>query len=183
MNFYTIGLPRSKSLWLTHLLNTDEADCFHEGLTEGIDFPQSSKKYVGSCDTNPFIDTPRQPLVIIERSPGAVIDSIIRNFDNPFETGPFTPFVLGFVSKLSDALEKLDGKRYAFDDLNDMDCLIELVTYLKPDEEITAKKKYDMLYLIHTNIQITVRNLKPGMQLLAKQFNTDLDGLYNLMAR
>jgi hypothetical protein len=179
VNFYTIGLPRSKSLWLSHLLRSDNADCYHEGLTIGNELPPTKKRYIGSCDNNLFNITERSPLAVIIRDPYEVIDSMERNFDNPFDR-PFRPFLEGWIGKAYGILVNLPGKKFRFEDLNNIDCLKEMISFLKPDD---VPSEYELIYMTVTRIETTIRTIADGMRVMAAQVGVPYSELYDYITR
>lgn len=180
-NFFTLGLPRSRSTWLTELLRTRYADCYHEKLSAfGWDtLPYSDNQYVGSCDTNPLNKTPREPLVIVERPVDEVVESMLAAFDNPFDK-PFRPFVTGLIHKYKIALDEFKGLRISVTDLDDYHNLESIVRYLKPEETID---EYHIRIVMETRVTVKSRDLLPGIDHMALHgYNTDLNGLYNIIA-
>lgn len=179
--FYTIGLPRTRSLWLTYLLRSDNADCYHEalGVMGETELPKTNKKYIGSCDNNPLNYTERAPLLIVERNVNEVIDSVLESFKNPFDM-PFKPFIDGLINKKNEALKKFDGKRINHNDLNDFDCVLEIIKFLKPDEEIN---KHFVFCHMHSFIETTVNDLSFGMKMLANHYKMSVNEFYEYIVR
>ena len=177
-NFYTLGLPRTRSRWLSFLLESDQADCHHEHLSlTGVDqLPKSKKMYVGSCDTNPFnYLSKRFPLIIIERDKEEVKQSMLNAFDNPFQRD-FEPFIDKLIERMDFELKKIDGLRISYSSLDDPETLIFINKFLKPDEETNI----DHIAKIHlTNIQLKERNIKPAFDHFAKNYlKVSFENLY-----
>lgn len=131
MRFYTLGLPRTRSMWLSFLFRTGGVNCVHEGLSQGMPVPE---EWIlgGSVDTNPMLefDYGDAPVLIVRREPSAVVSSLVRQFGLPVTTA-----VKG-VDILQEALnarefENCKGIRYQ--DLSDNDAVKEACDFLVPD--------------------------------------------------
>lgn len=176
-NFYTIGLPRSRSLWLSMFLQTDKSDCYHEGLTVfgSRQLPGSTKTYVGSCDTNPINPVHRHgPTIKIVRDLGDTVDSIVKSFDNPFSRD-FRPFVESWISVASDSLDKIDGVTVDFEDLSNIDCLRGIYDFLIPDVEFVLARA---LKMVDTRTQVINRDLSESFKNTSKSLG--LNGIEEL---
>ena len=91
-NFYIIGMPRCRSLWLAHLLTQGECFCYHERLsgTNHMFTPTlpdgafAGQTIIGSADTFPGGFNEKlvgdSPVVVIRRHYFDVRESIIKNF-------------------------------------------------------------------------------------------------------
>ena len=85
-NFFVLGLPRSRTTWLSAFLISDKVFCEHEVFSGGVDCPEEfwgleDYDYLGSVDTDAVLATPYlhdvdAPLVIIERDHRAVYKSL-----------------------------------------------------------------------------------------------------------
>lgn len=92
--FFITGLPRSRTAWLSVVFTIGDSFCFHEALrftrngTEMLAmFKQTGAKHVGNSDSLlPFFYNdiaryfPDAPIVIIERDPKEVFESLERVF-------------------------------------------------------------------------------------------------------
>lgn len=176
--FYTISLPRSRSAWLSMFLQSDISDCYHEALTSfgSAVLPETHKKYIGSCDTNPLNEIERNgPTIKVVRSLNEVSDSILKSFDNPFGKNDFRAFIEKWLLISQRAFDQIKGFQYHFNDLNDIECLKEISLILKPKEEfneIRARK------LVDTRISTINRDLKPSIEHTASQFNMSVPDFY-----
>lgn len=87
-NFFTIGMPRCRSLWLSCLFSFGDSYCLHEYLsnyTEQTSMPEfDGIAHVGSCDTFPFgFDADLvgdSPLLIIHRPLDEIKRSLAVSF-------------------------------------------------------------------------------------------------------
>lgn len=118
MNFFVIGLPRSRTAWLANFLTYDNNFCYHEGI-EGCQSIEEYKKKLGnnkgdSCTALMLLDMnkefPDAPKVIIESDVERSIEFAKEkyNIDNP-----------EYFYALKDKLDKIDGLRINFEDIND----------------------------------------------------------------
>ncbi len=175
--FYTIGLPRSRSLWLSFSLSGADSVCMHEALTPfGFDrLPTGEYKYIGSCDTNPLNNVTRDGKAIkIIRPIGDVTDSILKALDNPFSKD-FRRFVEKWIEKSSIALGEISAKEYDYSSLNDIDCMVEIQQLLKPTEEIDYQRLCKML---DTRVMTKNRNLIPSIMHTSNYFGLSVDDFY-----
>jgi hypothetical protein len=179
MEFQTLGLPRTRSRWLSFLLSTENADCYHDALslTGSTILPHSKKMYVGSCDTNPMNYTySNRPLIIIERDKEDVVNSMLKAFDNPFDK-PFEPFLERFINRLNEYLKKIKGYRIKYKELNDIDRLMFICKYLKPDEDLDTDH---ISKIVQTVITVKERNIKPAFKHLANHlYKIEFNKLYD----
>lgn len=88
--FFILGLPRSRTAWLTNLFTTENVHCFHDviGLLTFPElqalFKQPNKEHVGATGTLPFDfeglkkQFPNAPIVIIERPLNECYASILK---------------------------------------------------------------------------------------------------------
>ncbi len=87
-NFFILGLPRSRTTWLSAYLLTDRVFCAHDVFSSEDLYPEefwglSSYEYTGSVDTDSVLATPylrnvEAPLVIIDRCHREVYESLSR---------------------------------------------------------------------------------------------------------
>ena len=145
MNFYTLGLPRSRSRWLSVLLSDDHAHCVHEGLSlYGIDtIKPSGKRFTGSADTNPMNPVRRSGrLLIVERNADECVESFLKAFDNPFEDD-FRPFVESMCASYKNRLDQFYGdqvKRVSFESLDDYKTVMAVADFLRPGTSMTVSR-------------------------------------------
>ena len=71
--FYILGLPRSKTYWLSRVLG-----CRHEHYSEEV----GRQFTVSSVDTNPYM-CPTVPMIKVWRDVPGIVDSCLRSFDVP----------------------------------------------------------------------------------------------------
>ncbi len=116
-NFFVIGLPRSRTAWLSNFLTYDDNFCYHEGI-DGCSTIEEYKDKLGEnkgdsstglmlFDMNK--EFPDSPKVIIEGS----VDKAIE----------FTKEVYGvyepeYFYELKDKLDSIKGLRIKFEDIN-----------------------------------------------------------------
>lgn len=177
-NFYTLGLPRTRSVWLSNVLSQGNSIAFHEGLSifGCQSLPARNKNHVGSCDTNPLNHVERAPLVIIERNKADVVESYLRAFDNPFDR-PFRPFVESMIEKMSHELAKYQGLRINYNDLNKYNKIVEIIKFLQPSNEID---RYSIEKFMDTVIVTKNRCLKTSYSMTADYlYQTTIEGLYD----
>jgi len=111
-SFFILGLPRSRTTWLTAYMSDSQVFCCQETFSfpdheyDGEDFWKiHGYLYRGSVDNEPVNATPymrdlEAPLVVIDRSPPEVYKSLLNIFDSH-------PKVLKeLVQKSSEALEE-----------------------------------------------------------------------------
>lgn len=175
--FYTLGLPRTRSTWLTQLLRTRYADCYHDIYSVYGKLPVSSNQYAGSCDTMVFKPEDRSPVLIVQRDKAEVIEEFISAFDNPFDK-PFRLFVEGFIGKIQSEIEKCDGLKVNTEDLDDYKNITDIIRYLKPEEK---QDEYHIRAMLGTHITMKTRDIKLGLEFIARfRYRTDLKGLYTI---
>ena len=161
MDFYTIGLPRTRSLWLSHLLTDENTVCEHEYYSshehkEELLIPG---KRVGSCDTNPLMapDYDNKPVIIVVRDKEDVISSMMRSFDKPEGVRNFESFLKRYEKTYRNALFDIKcGNKLivAFEDLSDPKKVREICDFV--GVKITDER---IINMISTNISTTNRDL------------------------
>lgn len=132
--FLILGLPGSRTAWLSNFLTTDESVCFHEGWYQsGFDLnrlkwllKQSGGKYVGVADTALALFKP------VDEFPGAKILIIDQDVEKSIE---WSNKVWGIdcthnVQKLKGILDEIQGKRVKFEEIDDK--LEEIWEYCLP---------------------------------------------------
>lgn len=118
-NFFITGLPRSRTAWLANFFSTGDVFCWHEAMADIKSKAQywerlSTERYthVGNADCTLYLGgmLPKCPLVIIERDLGEV---------NKALTDLGFPGCLTMLEESKAILDKMDGLRIPFDEIND----------------------------------------------------------------
>jgi len=129
-DFYVIGLPRSRTQWLSFFLTDDNTVCQHEYYSSHKEVPELfvEGKRVGVCDTNPLTtpDYGDKPVLIVRRDPEDVKADLLRKFDKPAGVPNFEAFVSSFIDKYEEALEKIvpeNSMTVQFNDLSNVETL------------------------------------------------------------
>jgi RimJ/RimL family protein N-acetyltransferase len=168
IDFYTIGLPRTRSLWLSKLLGYGDSTCFHEHLSAHSRQikPDVDTKYRGFCDTNPLIDIDYgdSPVLIVKRPVEDVIRSGLNSFNIPHAVRSFSSFLSNYMDKYSKALDDLKPKNVFvvdFEDLSDPATISDICSFLMPGNEIPLDHINEM---IHERIQTTNRELTASLE-------------------
>jgi len=165
MNFFVCGLPRSRTAWFSTFLTYKDKFCYHEGI-DGCETIEDYKAKLGTdkgdsdtclmlLDMNTLF--PDAPKVIIERDVQECIESaskMLSVYINP------EYFYFG-----RDRLDKIDGLRISYDDINDR--LEEIWNYLIPDIEFDSKRAKR---LCNDNVQ-------------DNRFDYDFDSINNLILK
>lgn len=117
MNFFVIGLPRSRTAWLANFL-TQEQFCYHEGLNNCCSITEYKKKLGDDGDSSTGLmlldmnnDFPDAPKVIIEGRVKEAIDYGYKTY------GHYDP---DYVNYLNERMNEIKGLRINFDDIDDM---------------------------------------------------------------
>lgn len=89
-NFFILGLPRSRTTWLSAFLYNTQVFCGHEVFSykdwDGADFWKiGGYEYRGSVDNDPryakpYLQDLEAPLVIIDRHPQTVYKSLVGKY-------------------------------------------------------------------------------------------------------
>jgi len=165
-DFYTIGLPRTRSMWLSKLLSCGDSTCFHEHLSshEDQDKPEVSTRYRGFCDTNPLIavDYGNAPVLIIRRDLESVIASAMQCFDPPEGVNSFIDFLNNYAFVYQSALDDLKPENYMiveYEEINNK--AEEICQFLMPENAVPESHIETM---IGTRIQTTNRNLTNNLK-------------------
>ncbi len=162
--FYIVGLPRSRTTWLSHLFTTDFSYCFHELLSSYGNYAgamqRTFKPFVGSSDTNPvsflMLPKPNGPVVVIERDKDEAINSFLKWF-NPVAAfgGDYANTVKRLFSFYLEAMDKIKPHALVveYNDLNNNDVVECIWNYCIPG--IVFDKARGMLF---QDTVITVKN-------------------------
>ena len=116
MNFFVIGLPRSRTAWLANFL-THEKHCFHEGLDDCYNIDQYRQKLGrnhGDSSTGLMLldmnkEFPDAPKVIIEGRVKEAIDYGYKTY------GHYNP---DYIDHLNQRMHRIEGMRVQFDDID-----------------------------------------------------------------
>lgn len=120
MSFYILGLPRCKTVWLSHVLNCQHAY-----------YSQYRKEFtVSSVDTNPVL-IPTIPVFKIFRPIEEIVTSCLTAFDTP--TGCTDPglFYYGMGRVYIDAWDAVEAPVVTFAELNDIETMRSIAELLK----------------------------------------------------
>ena len=108
MNFFVIGLPRSRTAWLANFLTYDNHFCFHEGLDNCAtveEYKQKLGQNKGDSSTGLMLldmnnEFPDAPKVIIENDMSKAIDYSYKTY------GYYDP---AYIQGLNTKLLAIDG--------------------------------------------------------------------------
>jgi hypothetical protein len=117
MNFFVIGLPRSRTAWLANFLTCDRL-CYHEGLDGCYSIGDYQKKLGennGDSSTGLML---LEMNTLFPDSPKLIIESdLYKAIDYGYKTyGFYDPKYFEFLQKRMDSIK---GLRIAFDDIDD----------------------------------------------------------------
>ena len=181
--FYILGLPRSRTLWLSYVLSDKDTKCYHEALTcHGSQLlNEKGYKYVGSVDTNPLNKfTYNGKLAVIKRDPEDVKKSITEWFTADQFGDNWEIAVNEYVNKYNKALNRHDTFTIDYEDLNDIDKLVELITYLKPETKIDRER---LLFLQNTIIKVKNTDLTDAINHTSRFTGSALTNQKNVVCR
>lgn len=129
--FIVLGLPRSGTTWLANWLTTDTTLCLHDPFAVGMpeSWPADHRARGISC-TGAFLMPHwlaeyRCPIAVIEREPASCDRSLAQLGLPP-------------TSPLRELLDRVPGRRFAFDALWAEDTARALWTFLLPDRPFDA---------------------------------------------
>lgn len=170
-DFYTIGLPRSRSLWLSKLLSYGDSTAFHEHLSMpgSEQRPQVDTKYRGFCDTNPLVsvDYGKSPVLKVLRDKDDVVMSALRCFDQPQGVKSFGDFLQNYADEYDAALKKINAKKLMvvrYDELGCPKTVQKICRFLMPDNPVPIDHIVEM---IGTRVQTTNRSLTESLRMTA----------------
>ena len=117
MNFFVIGLPRSRTAWMANFL-TQGQHCFHEGLDGCISINEYKEKLGndnGDASTGLMLfdmnsEFPDAPKLIIESDAEKAIEYGYKTY------GIYDP---QYIYSLQERMDLIDGLRIPFDDIDD----------------------------------------------------------------
>jgi len=146
MNFFILGLPRSRTAWLANFLTYDGLFCYHEA-SNGCKTVEEYKDKLKDCgDANTGMAFfkieemfPDSKFIVIDSDPQNTID-YARNTYGITDIKPFL--------ELKERLDKIEGLHIPFDEINSR--LEEIWSYVStvPFDRKRAK------LLVNMNIQI-----------------------------
>jgi hypothetical protein len=169
-DFYTIGLPRSRSLWLSKLLNYGDSTCFHEHLSShaGEIRPEVTTKYRGFCDTNPLItvDYGDSPVLKVLRDPEEVVISGLTKFDAVEDVVSWYDFLTNYIADYAEALDGIAAQMtVSVADLGNPEIVQSICKFLMPDNPVPTAYIEDMII---TRIETTNRDLTASLKQTAE---------------
>lgn len=128
--FIVLGLPRSGTAWLANWLTTDTTLCLHDpfnALPE--DWPRDARTFGVSCTgaylLPKWLEAQECPVAVIERDPEECAASLRANG-------------LPGLAGLPEALARVSGRRWRFEDLWIEEKARELWAFLLPDVPFDA---------------------------------------------
>lgn len=181
--FYVLGMPRSRTLWLSYVLSDDETKCYHEALTAHGSKVLNEKghKYIGSIDTNPLNQLDYNgKLAVIKRDPEDVKKSITEWFSAEQYGDNWGSAVSEYIDKYNEALNKKDTYTIDYEDLNDIDKLIKLILYLKPEAKIDRER---LIFLQNTIIKVKNTDLTTSINNTSRHTGYALTSQKNVVCR
>ncbi len=168
MNFYVVGMPRCRTLWMSHLLTSKNSTALHEYFTmpETPILPDVSE-YVGSVDTNPrhLPNFGRSPVIKIHRPDEEIVASMVKSFDVPTGINDFPSFCANFIKWYRKSWNEVKAPVIEFDELSNPRAIKDIVDYLIPMNAIKV-----MQFSV-TMIKTTNRNLEFGLNETARAYN------------
>ena len=111
MRFAITGLPRSRTAWFSAYFTSCGFLCAHEGMNgcaSIAEYQNKMKAFEGNSDSGIPLYPFEGKMVIIERDKEEVKKSLSRFFDDVHS-----------VDLLQERLDKLDGLRVNFEDINE----------------------------------------------------------------
>ncbi|VAX07955.1 hypothetical protein MNBD_ALPHA03-1277 [hydrothermal vent metagenome] len=149
MSFFIIGLPRSRTAWLANFMTHNGEYCHHEGMNGCRSMEEYKDKIGGDGDSNTCMmmfdlkkHFPYRKILIIESDPKKTERYIMENLDLDGAD---------WVSKAIAQMDKLDGFRVHFDNINNR--LRQIWEYLS-DAPYDAKRGNMIKNLnVQSNIQ------------------------------
>lgn len=135
-SFFAIGMPRCRSLWLSHLFSFGDSYCLHEYLSGTFDrdsLPEiQGMRSVGSCDTYPpGFDkhlVGDSPLLVIHRPLDEVKKALVKSLG--LEQTPDTDQILELMYDRLLAIRSPNQLSIQFEDLNKRHKVKEVVEFM-----------------------------------------------------
>lgn len=135
MAFFTIGLPRSRSLWLSKVLGYKKM-VLHEALSGHgwTDIPYAD----GFCDTNPLTAPKygKNPVLVVHRPVADIVRSALQKFDCPEGVQNYEHFLYNYLDHYKQALDALEIQNREdvnAHDLSDPDVVSSVCAFLGVD--------------------------------------------------
>ena len=150
--YFITGLPRTRTAWLANLFSYQESFCYHEALKHVssvnglVEFLKATDaKYVGDSDSGlPFVmeqvidHFTNARLVVIERDPNSVIESLRKAF--PFASVDFPEMVLRAAHAIEELKKKFRPLVVAHRDLERMEICRRVWDYCLPDVPFNERR-------------------------------------------
>jgi hypothetical protein len=112
LDFIVTGLPRSGTTWLANWLTTERSLCLHDPFALGWPetWPRDARRFGIACTgaylVPDFLPAQACPVAVIERDPAACEEGVTR-----------LGFPPGHMAALRTELDRVEGRRFAFDSL------------------------------------------------------------------
>ena len=182
--FYIIGLPRSRTAWLSQFFTTEYSECNHDLFSSyfvhGASILQGQyKQYTGSADTNPEswagIRKPKGPTVKVIRHIDDVKISMMEAFKTPagFTAEAWVNALDRLLDRYQTCLFDINADlTINYDDLNDLDVVNHLWKTCIPSIGATPYRVASMMDL---NITVKHDDLTDTLRAYAKNRNISYD--------
>ena len=163
--FFVIGLPRSRTAWLSLFLTDDKRICYHEGIDGCNSICQYINKIGSNGDSSTFLMNldinklfPDSPVLIIE-------NDINRTITYTEETyGYYVPMQ---IYELRYKMDKIKGMRIY---INEIDDKLELIwKYLRGDK--FNKKRAELFSRMNIQVQNPYKYNKESLKQLMSELN------------
>lgn len=116
MNFFVIGLPRSRTAWFANFLTYEDHFCFHEGMSGCHSVDEYLKKLGDDGDASTALmlldmneQFPEAPKVIIHRNIEISMDFMFENYGF---------FDRDYMYYLYERMKQIEGYHVDFEDIN-----------------------------------------------------------------
>jgi len=177
--FNILGLPRSRTAWLSFAFTTKETTCYHEALSSHRVSDREFLVNEGSCDTNPLLYTfSDAPLVIVKRDIEEIKDSLMINFITPegITEEEYILCIDNYIDMYSMALERIEMsvacKVIQVEELNSLQTLCDIWKYLLPEVPVDV---VHLTMMLQYNIQTTNTDLTESLLDTAKTYGKSLE--------
>lgn len=168
-NAFIVGLPRSRTCWLTAFMQHPDVFCGHDLFSVNIDasvFYEVPEQYRVAIDTNPisakeYIKDLGAPLVVVKRCPNEVLESLCKLMgeDN-------RDYLSKCIAEMNNALKRAEVYADMVVDFNDMDNrLDELWSLCLPGVELTQLRKETFKHLSITGKGVNYEDFKREYEL------------------
>jgi len=169
-NSFILGLPRSRTSWLTAFLQQPDSFCGHGLFSTSVDasevFYSVPHKYRISVDTNPIIAREYSkdlgvPLIIIKRDSSEVLKSLCELFGEDKKE-----YLSQCVVKLEKALKDAEVYADLIIPFKELDRNLDLIWSLcYPDKELTMIHKETFKNLVINTKEIKYKDFKEEFDL------------------